>query len=774
MRKILFVSLLVGVLTLLALVNVVGADNGIPGDCEYVGAAYQLPGVFPRYEANNQRLVLVNWNTGEDVRVIETALAAPEFQITGWSPDCRFLTGAIGAADETGLVYWDTVIWDTTISARAGTFEDARRVPYPLTWDPTSAYLLVETRNGALVWNIVSGSRVQLTSEADGAAHSFRPGSVQWDLGSGQLHAVLAITPFGASVTYNLQTGELVSIINRFGDAVPTDAPGVQLAQVSDEGFYGCSLSGYRGHAPHNLRAVYQSYNRSIVLLEESTREVVHMLETDVETPRFQTISWSPECRYLAGSYGTRRDVQIVIWDATTGDRMGVFSDLVGYTPYLNWDPRGEYTVFRTRHGYFLWHIPSGLQAQLTTDYGGLYDLEWDYENGQLRGTRPTGIVAVYSLETGERLNPLDDSQPYIGFGGVGRFPFAVVDGLYGCIFNQRGWFQPTYVYPRYSRPAQRFVLEDRSTREIVQVIEESLMTSRFRVLSWSPDCRFVAAALGPTSDMDTVIWDITTNARVAVFENAQQHPHRLSWDPSGSFVLVETRNGGYLLNLDTGERMLMNTNADDDGLNFHHIGWDIANWQLLTVPIGAGNTVAAFDLQSGQQIATYHNAERAAPVNFVLSPDNRYLLLYTSEWEARDERPYGLALWDRTTQTGVQLTMEPYINPYYSNTAFSGDGRYLVIAGSTSIFIWDMSGLAGDGPHLPHYIHPVASTQRPHFVGEHILQTSWISTDRFQLARRNYTFTTYDWDVRTGELVSEIAETRDYFGDYPDEGGPW
>jgi hypothetical protein len=77
MRKILFVSLLVGVLTLLALVNVVGADNGIPGDCEYVGAAYQLPGVFPRYEANNQRLVLVNWNTGEDVRVIETALAAP-------------------------------------------------------------------------------------------------------------------------------------------------------------------------------------------------------------------------------------------------------------------------------------------------------------------------------------------------------------------------------------------------------------------------------------------------------------------------------------------------------------------------------------------------------------------------------------------------------------------------------------------------------------------------------------------------------------------------
>ncbi len=754
MRKGFFLTAL---FILLALVPAALADNGFPGDCEAAGAAYQLPGVFPRYEAHNQRLVLVNWNTGEDVRVIETGLAAPEFQITGWSSDCHYLAGAIGSADEAGLVHWNTIIWDAMTSTRVGTFEDARRVPYPLTWDPTSAYLLVETRNGALVWHIASGSRVQLTSEADGAARSFRPGSVQWDLGNGQLHAVLAITPFGASVTYNLQTGELVSVVNRFGDAVPTDAPGVRLAQVSDEGYFNCQEVRYRWgdgyYRPHNLRPLYQSYNHRIVLMEPSTREVVQVLEANIEASGFRALSWSPQCRYLAGFVPGEG---IFVWDMEAGARIGVFAESSGS---IHWDPSLTYLLLVKRRGVFLWNLSTNQQMQLTEEYPSFAYFDWDLEHGHLIATRWGASQAIFDLQTGEQLGNI--SSFAVDIPG-GRFPFASANGYYGCIYTfYGGFYQPTNVRPRYNHRAQAFLLQGRVNGQPDQIVESSLDTSYFNILGWSPNCQYVAAALDSEANGRIAVWDTVNNHRIATLEGTQARTGSIYWDPTNQFVAVETWHGGYVLNLETGQQMLVNPNTDADGHNFHYVQWDMVRGQLLASPIGAGNTVAAFDLGSGQQVATFHNGDRAAPVYFLRSPDNRQLLLATSPSLERDERPNGLALWDRDTQAGVQLTMEPYIAPGSYNTAISE--HYLVIGGATRIFVWDLSSLSGGGPYPPTFIHLLSSTRRPRFVSEYVIQTSEVSVNRFQAARRQYTFTVYHWDVRTGELLSEVSETRSY-----------
>jgi hypothetical protein len=73
--------------------------------------------------------VLVDWNTGADVRVIENGLT--DTQVLGWSPDCRYLAGAVGSYES-----MDTVVWDVTTSARTGVVPDAHAQPHHITWGP--------------------------------------------------------------------------------------------------------------------------------------------------------------------------------------------------------------------------------------------------------------------------------------------------------------------------------------------------------------------------------------------------------------------------------------------------------------------------------------------------------------------------------------------------------------------------------------------------------------------------------------------------------------
>ena len=167
--------------------------DGVPDNCEYTGAAHYQANVFPRYEPQASRLVLVDWTTGADVRELETGLATTRFQIRGWSADCRYLAGAILNAADT----YDTVVWDAVNGGRVGTVTDGRSVPHPITWDTAGVYLLVETRNGAILLNLPNHSSVPLTSDADIYIHSFS--SVQWDYAEGQLIGTLAVQPVGAT-----------------------------------------------------------------------------------------------------------------------------------------------------------------------------------------------------------------------------------------------------------------------------------------------------------------------------------------------------------------------------------------------------------------------------------------------------------------------------------------------------------------------------------------------------------------------------------------------
>ncbi|NDJ76066.1 MAG: hypothetical protein GYB65_07385, partial [Chloroflexi bacterium] len=130
-------------------------DDALPVYCPYTDGAYYRANIFPRYEPAARRLTLVDWTTAETVQEIATDLDST--LIRAWSLDCRYLAVAIGPVES-----MDTVVFDTVTNARMGHVPDAHYQPHYVTWGPGN-YLVVESRLGAVLWNVPTGTQFTLT-----------------------------------------------------------------------------------------------------------------------------------------------------------------------------------------------------------------------------------------------------------------------------------------------------------------------------------------------------------------------------------------------------------------------------------------------------------------------------------------------------------------------------------------------------------------------------------------------------------------------------------
>lgn len=196
--------LLLAAMMFAALPPAAQAQDGIPGNCEYTSGAYYRAGLFPRYEARNARLVLVDWFTGEDVQVLDTSVPGNHFGVINWSPDCRYLVGAIGPSPS----QTDTYFWDVITNQRLRVFPDAHPV-HEVTWDPTATQVVVQTRNGSYLWHVASGEPLLIADRTGPGLYGdntpFR--YLDWDHSRGQLIAVLRNDSI---VVYDDSTGEIV------------------------------------------------------------------------------------------------------------------------------------------------------------------------------------------------------------------------------------------------------------------------------------------------------------------------------------------------------------------------------------------------------------------------------------------------------------------------------------------------------------------------------------------------------------------------------------
>ncbi|MEZ4669351.1 MAG: WD40 repeat domain-containing protein [Anaerolineae bacterium] len=120
--------------------------------CPHTDGEHYQANVFPRYELRNQRLVLVSWNTGKLVKEIQTSLLTTRLNIMNWSPDCRYLAGAVDVNGKTTVH-----IWDVVNAQVVGEFDNAG-----VRWSPDSQQAIISSRDGLVLWNVAGNSQKAL------------------------------------------------------------------------------------------------------------------------------------------------------------------------------------------------------------------------------------------------------------------------------------------------------------------------------------------------------------------------------------------------------------------------------------------------------------------------------------------------------------------------------------------------------------------------------------------------------------------------------------
>jgi WD40 repeat protein len=131
--------------------------DGIPGNCELPDAVYYQPNIFPRFDLAANTLSLVDWYTGDTVRVLGEFEDVSYMSVLSWSPDCRYLM-----THQRG----DGVIWDTINGGVVGHFD---RVPNfthnstSISWDETAQYVTIESEGSTLLFTLATGSIVPLS-----------------------------------------------------------------------------------------------------------------------------------------------------------------------------------------------------------------------------------------------------------------------------------------------------------------------------------------------------------------------------------------------------------------------------------------------------------------------------------------------------------------------------------------------------------------------------------------------------------------------------------
>jgi WD40 repeat protein len=317
------------------------------------------------------------------------------------------------------------------------------------------------------------------------------------------------------------------------------------------------------GNGPEGIRPVYQSYNHRIVLMKSATREVVQVVDEAIDTSQFKVVSYSPDCRYLAGALGQTFNHHItILWDLSSNPARRVITsaELTTTEYHVEWSPDSAYVVLNTRNEVYLLTLATGQLVRLTSDIISLCDLEaygcvagtipyrgleWDMANGQFRLKLNTGDWVTYDLASGKPVAYSRDDHPIAP--AEAQNTAERLASPFGC-----------NVRVQYQAYNQRLVLEDRNTRKLLRVVEDKLKADSYLFRGWSSNCRYLAAAIRTEGHTNTIVWDLTTNQRIATFRDTVNNQFLLDWSTFGPYAIVETRDGGYLWDVTIDSRVLI------------------------------------------------------------------------------------------------------------------------------------------------------------------------------------------------------------------------
>lgn len=398
--------------------------DGIPFNCENTASPHANVNLFPRYAAGENRLVLIDWSSGAVVRELESGLSDPVFRMTGWSPDCHYLTGGLGDGER-----FTTVIWDAANGGRVGSVEDAYSQPHRLTWSPRSDSVVVETRRGAFLWTLATGQRLQLTVNS-WQGHSFS--EIVWNYADGTLETLnMVFLP----IIYSLETGRPVNYSLADGVYVGSASysaisPSTVYAPTAASP-YGCVYTSWvvgeygfvRSAALPNI--ALRSGAGRLSFVDLSTGDIISVLASGLEDTPGVTRSpgmFSSDCEYVFTLHRTNNDAALprtgFMWRVADGELMTTIEAiprriyLQYYEDYrrTDWDSSGRYFFVQTYNGAQVWDSETNRTMWLTTadesaNQGhSISDLAWDSANHTITVTmRFSDEIRVFDLLTGAR-----------------------------------------------------------------------------------------------------------------------------------------------------------------------------------------------------------------------------------------------------------------------------------------------------------------------------------------------------------------------------------
>lgn len=275
-----------------------------PYGCQNPRGAYYLPDVFPRYEARNNRLLLVDWLSGETVRVLDTSLVIDDGGGSSfdWSPDCRYLSARVNRSGS--YQGWTVAFWDVTTGNRLGMFPGILNGQHE--WDPRSEYVVLYTGREVSLWHIPTAHVVALDVPFHRSYGAFFD-HLAWDYHRGLL---LGVSRGGPEVVrvYDLATGAAVAQLNSGG------AADVDFVRSPDGGqvvvFETVNAVQWRGADPANAYV-------TLWRLDDLSSRPLH---TGLLAESTRQIAISPDGRYLVAGMVTLR-----VWDLRGDTRAPVY-----------------------------------------------------------------------------------------------------------------------------------------------------------------------------------------------------------------------------------------------------------------------------------------------------------------------------------------------------------------------------------------------------------------------------------------------------------------
>src|SRR5678815_3069918 len=125
----------------------------------------------------------------------------------------------------------------------------------------------------------------------------------------------------------------------------------------------------------------------------------------------------------------------------------------------------------------------------------------------------------------------------------------------------------PDNIQAIYQPNNRRLILINKS-RKVLQIVEEKLIIADFKVVNYSPNCRYLVGSLeNDNGRFDTVIWDLESQSakRANVFENSYKHAYVVEWSPDSNYAVVGGREWDDLLRITDGNRVRLTNEIVSD-----------------------------------------------------------------------------------------------------------------------------------------------------------------------------------------------------------------